>query len=174
MAHAQDAQPRSTPGSALLTGILLGVGIAGFLDEAIFHQLLQWHNLYWHTDQRGRVLSDGLFHVFSTTILIVGAFRLWRDHASWALPHRRAILAGILLGAGGFNLYDGIVQHALFHLHLVNEHVCPTLNRDNSLSTCARDIPYEIVWDAVALAVVGAGLIVRRGALQGHSRVQGG
>src|SRR4051794_15768185 len=42
--------------SPLLTGILLGIGIIGFLDEAVFHQLLQWHTFYWDTDQHGRIL----------------------------------------------------------------------------------------------------------------------
>jgi len=31
-------------GSPLFTGVLIGIGIIGFLDEAIFHQILQWHN----------------------------------------------------------------------------------------------------------------------------------
>jgi len=31
----------------------------------------------------------------------------------------RQSVAGILLGAGGFNLYDGIVQHELLGLHQV-------------------------------------------------------
>src|SRR6266851_4952770 len=49
--------------SVLFTGILIGIGIAGFLDETLFHQLLQWHAFYWATDQHGRILSDGLFHL---------------------------------------------------------------------------------------------------------------
>jgi len=64
-------------GSPLLTGVLLGIGIIGFLDEAVFHQLLQWHAFYWATDSHGRILSDGLFHVFSTLVLLGGTFRLW-------------------------------------------------------------------------------------------------
>ncbi len=32
--------------SVLFTGILIGIGIAGFLDETLFHQLLQWHAFY--------------------------------------------------------------------------------------------------------------------------------
>ncbi len=92
-------------GPAIVTGVLLGIGIAGFVDESIFHQLLQWHNFYWATDQSGRIVSDGLFHVGSTLILLWGAWRLWRDRASWTPRHTRAIQGGILLGAGGFNTY---------------------------------------------------------------------
>jgi len=28
-------------GAAIVTGFLVGIGIAGFIDESIFHQLLQ-------------------------------------------------------------------------------------------------------------------------------------
>ena len=42
------AAPRLGP--AIGTGVLLGIGIAGFVDESVFHQLLQWHNFYWATD----------------------------------------------------------------------------------------------------------------------------
>lgn len=142
------------PTSPLLTGILLGVGIIGFLDEAVFHQLLQWHTFYWDTDQHGRILSDGLFHVFSTLVLLVGTFRLWFG----TLPDPRCLLAGILIGAGGFNAYDGIVQHLLLHLHLVNERVCPAPERGNSILTCHADIPFEVAWIALGLLILGAGI----------------
>src|SRR5437763_2251892 len=115
---------KTTPRFAFVTGILLGVGIMAFLDETLLHQLLQWHTFYWNTDQHGRILSDGIFHAFSTLVLLWGTFRLWRGRATWATSSRFALIAAILIGAGGFNLYDGIVQHAILHLHLVNELVC--------------------------------------------------
>jgi uncharacterized membrane protein len=146
------------PASPLVTGILLGIGIIGFLDEAIFHQILQWHTFYWDTDQHGRILSDGLFHVFSTLMLIAGTLRLWFG----TLPNGRVLLAGILIGAGGFNAYDGIVQHAFLHLHLVNEHVCPMPQRGNSLATCHADIPFEIVWIGVGLLILVSGVVLWR------------
>jgi uncharacterized membrane protein len=144
-------------GASLFTAILLGIGIAGFIDESIFHQVLQWHNFYWDTSPEGRILSDGLFHIGSTLILLWGAFRLWRG----ARPHAQVLLAGILLGAGGFNAYDGIVQHIILHFHLVNEYVCPTpLSGDNSVFNCPQDIPYEIAWIAVASLLFGSGLVL--------------
>ena len=78
-------------------------------------------------------------------IMLVGLgihvlWRLWRDRASWTPSHSRAILGGILVGVGGFNTYDGVVQHVLLHLHLVNEHVC-TVPQDpnNSILSCRAD-----------------------------------
>jgi uncharacterized membrane protein len=157
------AAPRGRLGPSLITGLLLGIGIAGFIDEALFHQLLQWHNFYWNTSPHGRIVSDGLFHIGSTLVLLWGTLRLWQHRADHGATRSRAVLAGILLGAGGFNAYDGIVQHMILHFHLVNERVCPSpMNGTNSIATCPGDIPYEIVWIAVAAAIAGAGLTVWR------------
>ena len=146
--------------SAFWTGILLGIGIAAFLDETLLHQLLQWHTFYWNTDQHGRLLSDGLFHAFSTLLLLWGAFRLWRNRESWSLPFRPAIVAAIIIGAGGFNLYDGVIQHAILHLHIVNELVCSSLasRRETFLGMCYNDLPYEAVFDGIALVLLVIGI----------------
>lgn len=154
--------------SALFTGILLGIGIAAFLDETLLHQLLQWHTFYWYTDQRGRILSDGLFHAFSTLLLLWGAFRLWQGRDTWDLFNRNAIAAAILMGIGGFNLYDGIVQHFILRLHIVNELVCssPISQRQTFLGICTNDIPYEIVFDLIALVILVAGIILWRRAMR--------
>ncbi|GAC1619139.1 MAG: DUF2243 domain-containing protein [Ktedonobacteraceae bacterium] len=150
--------------SVLFSGILIGIGIAGFLDETIFHQLLQWHTFYWSTDEHGRILSDGLFHLFSTLLLLWGVLRVWRGRAHWIDASGPIMIAGILMGAGGFNFYDGIIQHAILHLHLVNEHVCnlAITRGNNSLGNCPQDIPYEIVWDILGFALLAAGFLLWR------------
>ena len=63
---------------------------------------------------------------------------VWRGPNTWPPPYRDAALAAILIGAGTFNLYDGLIQHALLHLHLVSEHVCLIPNKRAEL---ARDLP---------------------------------
>ncbi len=151
--------------SAVVTGLLLGVGIAGFVDETVFHQLLQWHNLYWATDQHGRILSDGIFHTVSTLLLLAGTLRLWLNRA--AASRRGTVIGAILIGLGGFNAYDGVVQHVMLHLHLVNEHVCAVpQSPDNSILNCRADIPYEVAWIGVALLILLAGLVLSRRAAQ--------
>jgi uncharacterized membrane protein len=145
--------------SVLLTGVLLGIGIASFLDETILHQLLQWHTFYWDTDQRGRILSDGIFHVFSTSLLLWGAYRLWRTPRDWMQSHRGALLAAILIGLGGFQIYDGLFDHLVFHVHLVNEQVCPVVNANNSIASCPQDIPYEIVFTSIGIVVLVVGIL---------------
>ncbi len=150
--------------SVLFTGILIGIGIAGFLDETIFHQLLQWHAFYWATNEHGHILSDGLFHLFSTLLLLWGLFRVWQGRAQWMDVSGPIIVAGILMGAGGFNFYDGIIQHAILHLHLVNEHVCnlSVTHGNNTLGNCPQDIPYEVVWDIVGFIILAIGFLLWR------------
>src|SRR5260370_21436374 len=137
--------------SVLLAGVLLGIGIIGFLDEAILHQLLQWHTFYWGTDLHGRVLSDGLFHVFSTVLLLWGAYRLWRTPRDWMQPRRGAVLAARLIRAGGFNVYDCLIDHLVFHFHLVNDQVCPAANANNSLVNCLPAIPFAILFSPTGI-----------------------
>ena len=30
----------------VFSGVLVGVGVAGFVDETVFHQILHWHHFY--------------------------------------------------------------------------------------------------------------------------------
>jgi uncharacterized membrane protein len=132
-------------------GLVLGVGVAGTLDEVVFHQLLQWHNFYVHTTERWRIVSDGLFHLFSAAMLYLGALLLWRARERIAsFRDARALLAGTLIGAGAFNLYDGTIQHKLLQLHPVREGV-------------ANLLPYDLAWNLAALVVLGAGWAMWRG-----------
>jgi len=149
-----------TPSVARVTlfrvAIILGVGLAGALDEIVFHQLLQWHNLYVHTDQHGRIISDGLLHLLSTATLLVGVLLLWRYAHLVRQARGRVLAAGLCVGLGGFNLYDGTVQHKLLQLHPVREGV---LNQ----------LPYDLAWNSTALVVLIVGWLLWRPAGQGVS-----
>ena len=134
----------------LLSGVILGIGLVGSLDEIVLHQLFQWHNFYVHTSEYWRIFIDGLFHAFSSAMLFAGAMRLWSQRRSIAsLSGARPLVAGILLGMGGFNLYDGIVQHKVLQLHPVREGV------ENLL-------PYDLAFNGVALLLLIAGWLVWR------------
>lgn len=167
-----DSKPNAekAPTPVIITGIIIGVGIAGFFDETFFHQILQWHSFYWATSEKGRILSDGLFHLFSTSLLFLGGFRLWRNPQSHSKASKGFLFGGILVGAGGFNVYDGVVQHLIFHFHLVNEYVCPNPQANNTVLSCPRDIPLEAIWIGVGLVLVISGLYKIRGSKLNHSR----
>ena len=143
-----DAPRRALGGRNLLSGLLLGVGIAAFVDETVFHQILRWHHFYDRSTTAAGLVSDGLLHAVSWFATVAALFllaHLHRRDAFWPLRW----WAGLLLGCGGFQLYDGTVQHKLLRLHQIRYGVDLT--------------PYDVAWNVVAgvLVVAGAVLLVR-------------
>jgi uncharacterized membrane protein len=142
------ATARRYAGRNLASGLLLGVGIAAFVDETVFHQLLHWHHFYDKSTSDVGLVSDGIFHAFGW-FATVGALFLLAD-----LSRRHSVWwprwwGGLLFGAGFFQLYDGTIQHKLMGLHQIRYGV--------------DLLPYDLVWHIVGglLAVGGAILIVR-------------
>ena len=134
--------------SLLWPAILVGVGVAGSLDEIVLHQLLRWHHFYDRGSQAAGLITDGIFHLGSTAALVIGLVLLvqrWRT----APGSLRQAVAGILLGAGGFNLYDGTIQHKLLGLHQVR-------------AGAPNNLPYDLVFIGVAAVVLLVGLLLLR------------
>ncbi|GJD53770.1 hypothetical protein OPKNFCMD_6548 [Methylobacterium crusticola] len=123
-----DAPPhaRSFPVSA---GILFGLGLGGFFDGIILHQVLQWHHMLssWYPVNNLRNLElntlwDGIFHSATYVFVILGLYILWRaahrSHLAWS----NTMLAGtLLIGFGLFNCVEGLIDHHLLGVHHVNE-----------------------------------------------------
>jgi len=128
----------------LWSGILFGVGLAAFLDEAIFHQLLGWHHFYDRSTTRIGILSDGLFHAFSY-FATVGSLFLVADLKRRGAWWKKRWIGAALIGLGGFNLYDGIIQHKIFRIHQIRYGI------DNLWL-------YDIVWNLTALLILTAGI----------------
>jgi uncharacterized membrane protein len=137
-------------GSLLWPAVLVGIGAAGSLDEIVLHQLLRWHHFYDRGSQAAGLIADGVFHLGSTAVLAVGLVLLVQRWRAGSGPPRRAV-AGILLGAGGFNLYDGLVQHKLLGLHQVR-------------AGAPDNLPYDLAFVGLAAVVLLAGLLLLRGA----------
>lgn len=135
-------RPRS-----LTAGLLLGVGFAGFVDEVVFHQLLHWHHLYDRSTASAALVSDGLLHVGSWVATVVGLVLLVVVQRRAAIVGRR-VAAGALVGAGAFQVYDGLVQHKVLRLHQVRYGVDP--------------LPYDLAWNLVGLALLAGGLVLLR------------
>jgi uncharacterized membrane protein len=148
-----DAAP--LPERSIWAGVLIGVGVAAFIDETIFHQLLHWHHFYDRSTPAVGLVSDGLFHAFgwfATVIGLVMVADLVRRRGLW----RRALIGGILLGIGGFQLYDGTIQHKLLHLHQIRYDV---------------DIaPYDWTWNIIALFLLVVAAWVLRAVLRRTAR----
>jgi uncharacterized membrane protein len=145
---ALSAERPARTGRSLLSGVLIGVGVAGFVDETVFHQLLHWHHFYDRGTSAAGLVSDGFFHAFSWTAVVVGLFLLADLHRRQATVPVR-VWAGGLIGAGAFQLYDGLVQHKLFGLHQIRYGV---------------DLrPYDVAWNvAGALLLLGGLALLRR------------
>lgn len=126
-----------------------GVGLMGALDATTFHHLLRWHNLYVHAGADWRAVSDGLLHVLTTALLLAGTLRLWRNRhlVSRARATGMALVAGIWLGMGAFQLVDGTLFHKVLQLHPVREGV------ENIL-------PYDLAWIGSALLLMLVGTIL--------------
>jgi uncharacterized membrane protein len=152
MSTGAQASATRAPGRNAVSGGLLGVGVAAFVDEAVFHQLLHWHHFYDRSTPAAGLVSDGLFHALGWFSTVAGMF-LFADLRRRGLFTGSAWWGGLLVGAGGFNFYDGTVQHKVLRLHQIRYGVDVT--------------PYDWVWNivAVVLVVAGVGLLVqaRRG-----------
>lgn len=132
------------------TGAIFGVGFMGAVDSIIFHQLLQWHNLYYDTIQFWRIFSDGVLQGFTAGMMFFGAMRLWGDRQRVSQILSGSVLwAGLILGAGAFQLVDGTINHKVLRLHQIREGV------DNNL-------PYDIAWNGFAIVLLLIGLMILR------------
>jgi uncharacterized membrane protein len=138
-------------GRSTTPGIVLGLGLGGFVDGIALHQIAQWHNmgsavLPPHTMEamRQNMTWDGWFHAATLALTLAGIYLLLRDaRAGVPLPPPLAFTGQLLLGWGIFNLVEGIVDHHLLGIHHV------------------RDVPVHIpAYDWIFLAVGGVGLVV--------------
>lgn len=131
-------------------GILVGIGLGGFVDGIVLHQILQWHNMgsavlppTTMAAMQRNMLWDGLFHALVWALTLAGVYLLLRDaRAGVRLPGTTAFTGQMLLGWGVFNLVEGVVDHHLLQLHHV------------------RDLPAHVpAYDWLFLALGGLGLI---------------
>jgi uncharacterized membrane protein len=146
-------------------GLLLGVGMGGFVDGILLHQVLQWHNMLASqlpvTDlvsAKVNMFWDGLFHAFTWLTSFTGLVLLWRAGARPDVPWSGRTFAGTLLaGWGLFNVVEGLIDHQLLGLH----HVKPG--------------PHQLAWDLGflalgALQVLGGWALVRAGRTETRAR----
>ncbi|RYF22156.1 MAG: DUF2243 domain-containing protein [Flavobacteriales bacterium] len=109
--------------------IILGIGIGGFIDGIVFHQILQWHQMLSSkitaTDYVGKSVNmfwDGIFHLFCLMVLMVGVVKLWQLNKRPLLNFSAKLLTGgMLIGWAIFNMVEGIINHHILKLHNVRE-----------------------------------------------------
>jgi uncharacterized membrane protein len=127
----------------VVAGIVIGVGLGGFVDGIVLHQILQWHHMVTGPFPPDSVrnlelntLGDGLFHAFAWLMTAVGLALLWRASRRADVIWSGRIFVGSLgMGWGLFNLVEGIVDHHLLGIHHV------------------RSVPDPLLWDLAFLAL---------------------
>lgn len=129
MANNFNSQP------LISSGTMLGIGIGGFVDGILFHQLLQLHNMLSakfpvrEVDVRTLAVNleinmfwDGLFHVFCWIMTAIGLAMLWSAVRKPYVPlSTRTFVGALSVGWGLFNLVEGIIDHHILHVHHVTE-----------------------------------------------------
>lgn len=125
----------------IVAGLVLGLGQGGFFDGIVFHQLLQWHHMFssLETDRtiagmELNTVGDGLFHLFDWVLTLTGIFLLWQAGKQTEIWSGRVFIGAILMGAGLFNLVEGLIDHHILGIH----HLKPG--------------PHQMLWDVGFLA----------------------
>ncbi|MGW8376637.1 DUF2243 domain-containing protein [Streptomyces sp. ODS28] len=155
-----------------LPGILLGVGLGGFVDGILLHQLLQWHHMLtsaatshiglrpYPADTvpglRMNTVWDGVFHTVCWLSVLSGLAVLHSrvTHDRRRVWGSRVLWGWILAGWGLFNLVEGVLDHHILGIHHV------------------RSGPGQLWWDLGFLAL-GALLLAGGWALQRSGRPLG-
>lgn len=123
----------------------MGIGVAAFIDETVFHQLLHWHHFYDGSTSTVGLVSDGYFHAGGWLAVVLGLF-LFADLQRRHVTVPRRVWGGGLIGWGGFQVYDGLVQHKVLGLHQIRYHV--------------DLLPYDLVWNLAGGIGILAGLLL--------------
>lgn len=142
----------STPSK--IPSLLYGLGLGGFLDGIVMHQVLQWHHFVsgvdgYPTDDldglEANTLADGLFHAASLALLVVSMILVLRHWRTGRIaPSSSYHLGLVVAGIGGFNLVDSVVNHWLLGTHHV---------RDDLGAPTSWDVGFFIL--ALGLTVAG-------------------
>jgi uncharacterized membrane protein len=142
MMEAKSEQSRQSA-PLIIAGVFLGIGLGGFFDGIVLHQILQWHHmlssvrpLTTTSNIDINMVWDGLFHAFDWIMTVIGVVLLWRagrrDDVSWS---SNLYFGSILIGAGLFNLVEGVIDHQILGIHHV------------------KSGPNQFAWDLGFLAV---------------------
>lgn len=139
----------------ITAGILLGVGLGGFFDGIVFHQILQLHSMLSNriipdtvANYEINMFWDGIFHAFTWIMTVFGLILLWKAVARKDVPLSGRILVGsMILGWGLFNAIEGIIDHQILQIHHVVQRAAPT-----------EQFYYDMIFLAVGIIQIILGL----------------
>ena len=115
-------------------------------------QLLQWHHMVSHVDDypmdtvaglEANTLADGLFHIATLALTILGIAILWKALQHEPSPWSTRTFVGLIIaGWGIFNVVEGVIDHLILNVHHV---------RENASNLLAWDLAF-LAWGAVMIA----------------------
>ena len=132
-------------------GTLLGIGMGGFVDGIVLHQMLQVHNMLSARRPKDSIVNmeinmfwDGLFHAFTWMMTALGLWLLWKAVRRRDVPlSDKTLFGSMVFGWGLFNLVEGIIDHHILEIHHV------------------RDLPMHVpIYDWLFLGIGGVGLLL--------------
>ncbi|WP_055694798.1 DUF2243 domain-containing protein [Streptomyces prasinopilosus] len=136
---------RPEPRRSMVVCGVIGAAVMAAADEIVFHQVLGWHHFYDRSTTGVGLLSDGLLHTAELLALVAGFF-LYADLRRRGTLAPAHAWAGLFLGLGAFQLFDGIVDHKLLRLHQIRYGV---------------DLaPYDWAWNLGGLALLLTGVVL--------------
>lgn len=158
-------EPRGSPAEAAVNrparapAFLFGMGVGGFVDGIVLHQLLQWHHMLSRTESGNtktvaglelNTLADGLFHSAMWVLVVAAAALTVRARQQGRLSPHWGFHSGLALcGWGVFNIVEGLVNHQLLGIHHV---------RDDLGGPLAWDLGFLVL----SVMLVGAGWVLYR------------
>src|SRR3954468_1906805 len=144
--------------AARTPGFLMGVGLGGFLDGIVLHQVLQWHHMLTSTGDHphdtvagleANTLADGFFHLATWIFVAVALTLMVKEWQGGRFaPPWRVHFGLLLLGWGVFNLVEGGVDHEIPGIHHV---------RDDLGGPCGWDLGFLAFGALLVLAGLALG-----------------
>jgi len=139
----------------IAAGTLLGIGMGGFVDGIVFHQILQIHNMLSAKYPPNTLVNaeinmvwDGLFHALTWTMTALGLWMLWQVGKRAEVPWSgKTFMGSWIMGWGLFNVVEGIIDHHILNIHHVVER----------LGVSVAD--YAFLASGVIFILIGAALI---------------
>jgi uncharacterized membrane protein len=144
-------------------GLWIGLGMGGFVDGILFHQILQFHSMLSAripTDEivgaKVSMVWDGVFHACVWSATAYGVALLWRAAKTPGTIFSASVMWGaIMFGWGLFNFVEGVIDHHILHLHHVYEPAGLSI--------------WDYLFLACGLAMLVAGWLMMRGATNRQS-----
>ena len=120
--------------------MLYGLGLGGFIDGIVLHQILQWHHMVSDVADfpvttlaglEANTLADGLFHAVTWFFVVAGsltALTAWQQGR--LAPNWRFHLGLMAAGWGIFNVVEGAIDHLILGVHHVRDDLGGPLSWD--------------------------------------------